>query len=144
MRERFKLDADFMFATAAGRGLNANQVAAQGLGKPAEGAGFDSPELPPLTLHSLRHSAASHWLAEGVDLVTVAGRLGDTVAVLASRYAHQVDRVRAGGRQEPGSFAAAIEAGLGLAVDSTAVGGRWHGESVGAVVAGAATCISAG
>ncbi len=67
-----------------------------------------------MALHSLRHTAISHWLAEGVDIVSVAARAGDTVQMIASTYAHQFDRVRAGERQEPGSFVAAIEAGLGL------------------------------
>ena len=37
---------------------------------------------------------------------------------VASTYAHEVDRVRAGVRQQPGSWLAAVEAGLGLADES--------------------------
>jgi integrase len=49
--------------------------------------------------HVLRHTAASAWLAAGVDLPTVASYLGDTIAVVARTYAHMTagadDRARA-------------------------------------------------
>ena len=50
-------------------------------------------------MHVLRHTAASHWLAGGLNPARVADYLGDTVAVLLSTYAHFVpgddDRGRA-------------------------------------------------
>jgi integrase len=48
--------------------------------------------------HVLRHTAASAWLAEGVDITAVAEFLGDTVATVALTYAHMmpsaIDRAR--------------------------------------------------
>lgn len=38
--------------------------------------------------HRLRHTAASAWLSEGVDLAAVAAFLGDTVQTVANYYAH--------------------------------------------------------
>lgn len=38
--------------------------------------------------HALRHTAASAWLAAGVDIATVAAFLGDTVATVSATYAH--------------------------------------------------------
>lgn len=38
--------------------------------------------------HALRHTAASVWLRERVDIVRVAAWLGDTVAMVAKTYAH--------------------------------------------------------
>lgn len=40
--------------------------------------------------YELRHSIASLWLRSGVDLVTVAGWMGHSVAVLAKDYAHVI------------------------------------------------------
>jgi hypothetical protein len=46
--------------------------------------------------------------------VTVAERLGHAdPSIAASTYAHGFKRIQAGGQNEPGSYAAAIEAGLG-------------------------------
>src|SRR5215469_2249188 len=38
--------------------------------------------------HALRHTAASRWLRERIDIVRVAAWLGDTVQMVASTYAH--------------------------------------------------------
>ena len=38
--------------------------------------------------HSMRHFCASSMLAEGVNPMAVAGRLGDTLATLQATYAH--------------------------------------------------------
>lgn len=50
-------------------------------------------------MHRGRHTAASAWLSAGVDIVTVAEWLGDTVKVVADTYAHMMpdadDRGRA-------------------------------------------------
>jgi integrase len=46
-------------------------------------------DLPAIPLHSLRHSHASLWLAEGVDLAVVADRLGHASASFTlSTYTH--------------------------------------------------------
>ncbi len=39
-------------------------------------------------MHVLRHTAASAWLAAGVDIVSVAAWLGDTVKTVWETYAH--------------------------------------------------------
>lgn len=47
--------------------------------------------LPKIRLHDLRHFAASHQIAAGIDVVTVAGRLGHRdPAVTLGIYAHAV------------------------------------------------------
>jgi integrase len=51
----------------------------------AEAAGLDISRP-----YELRHSIASLWLRSGVDQVTVAGRLGHSVAVLSREYAHVI------------------------------------------------------
>jgi integrase len=49
-----------------------------------------SPDHTPksLTLHALRHTAASAWLSAGADIVAVAAWLGDTVETVYKTYAH--------------------------------------------------------
>jgi integrase len=45
--------------------------------------------LPDIRFHDLRHTAATHMLANGVDLVTVSRRLGHTQAsTTLNTYAH--------------------------------------------------------
>ena len=39
-------------------------------------------------MHPPRHTAASAWLAAGVDIVSVAAWLGDTVKTVYETYAH--------------------------------------------------------
>ena len=56
--------------------------------------------VPPLFKgpHGLRHTHATHLLADGMDLAVVAARLGHTPATLAKRYAHVIrGRSRAAG-----------------------------------------------
>lgn len=49
--------------------------------------------LPPITLHGLRHSAASLLIASGMDVLTVARRLGHArVSHTLDIYAHAYDR----------------------------------------------------
>jgi integrase len=48
-------------------------------------------DLPTVRLHDLRHYMATRWIADGVDVVTVAGRGGWTNAnMLLKTYAHWV------------------------------------------------------
>jgi integrase len=52
-------------------------------------ADLEAAGLPVVTLHSLRHSAASHWLATGTPIQVIATLLGhSTPAVTAQLYLH--------------------------------------------------------
>lgn len=63
------------------------------------------PELPNIHLHSLRHSNASLMIAEGVDIVTVAGMLGHANATTTAKiYAHQIKRAQAAAADTVGSI----------------------------------------
>lgn len=49
------------------------------------------PELPPITLHSLRHTNATLQLAAGVPITTVSKRLGHSNTATTGRiYAHAI------------------------------------------------------
>lgn len=53
--------------------------------------GFERPELAGLRWHDLRHTFASHLLADGMDLVTVSRLLGhSSPTVTAKVYAHAI------------------------------------------------------
>lgn len=52
------------------------------------GAGRKGRRVRGWNIHRGRHTAASAWLREGVDIVRVAAWLGDTVAVVSTTYAH--------------------------------------------------------
>jgi len=76
-----KKKSEFVFASPKTKGARTdfkvawrNAVAKAGLGK--------------VRLHDLRHSTASHWIREGMDLATVRDLLGHTSWVTTSRYAH--------------------------------------------------------
>lgn len=63
------------------------------------------PELPEIHLHSLRHSNASLMIAEGVDIVTVAGMLGHANASTTQKiYAHQIKSAQAAAAQTVGNI----------------------------------------
>lgn len=49
--------------------------------------------LPELTFHKLRHLQAVLSIASGIDIVTVAARLGDTVETVSSTYLHSIKAV---------------------------------------------------
>ena len=63
------------------------------------------PELPEIHLHSLRHSNASLMIAEGIDIVTVAGMLGHANASTTQKiYAHQIKSAQAAAAQTVGNI----------------------------------------
>ena len=47
-----------------------------------------------VTWHDLRHGHVSRLFAAGVDAVTIAARIGDTIAIVLSTYAHEYDATR--------------------------------------------------
>ncbi len=63
---------------------------------------------PRPTVHDLRHTHVSGLVADGWDLVEVAGRIGDTLKVVLSVYAHEFDQVARSARRR-----AALEARYG-------------------------------
>ena len=63
--------------------------------------------MPEVTFHALRHTHASQLIDEGVDIVTIAKRLGHARPDMTLRaYAHQF-------KMDDGKAAAAINAALG-------------------------------
>lgn len=55
-------------------------------------------------MHALRHTAASAWLAAGVDIVSVAAWLGDTVQMVHQTYAHLMPDADDRGRKAMNAF----------------------------------------
>lgn len=53
-------------------------------------------DLPPIHLHSLRHTNATLYIANGVAVTTVAGQLGhSTPSTTANIYAHSIQSAQA-------------------------------------------------
>jgi integrase len=80
---------EFVFLTGA-RAAYGHSSADYALRAACKAAGL----APAPTWHDLRHSHASMLIAAGHDPVAVAARLGDTVAVVLSTYAHEYDAAR--------------------------------------------------
>jgi integrase len=55
-------------------------------------------------VHALRHTAPSAWLAAGVDIVSVAAWLGDTVKTVYETYAHLMPDADDRGRKAMNAF----------------------------------------
>jgi integrase len=65
-------DEDFVFATGTGRPMYYRNASARGLDERAKRAGLNAdPSLPKLPFHDLRHSAISHLIRSGADVVRV-------------------------------------------------------------------------
>ena len=68
-------------------------------------------ELPPdLHPHSLRHTFGSLLIAQGLDIVTVAALMGDTVSVVAQTYAHAFAEKEAAAMEKYGAAFAQLKA----------------------------------
>ena len=76
------LDSDLVFADELGGSIHPHRLAAW-FGEQRKAAG-----LPTGTLHTLRHTAATLALTEGVPVHIVAARLGDDPNTVLSTYAH--------------------------------------------------------
>lgn len=80
---------NFIFVRDAGSRLSANQYFRRAFEKACGRA-----QLTDLHLHDLRHTAASHLLAAGVDLRTLAELLGHRTMAMVMRYTHILDGER--------------------------------------------------
>lgn len=67
-------------------------------------------------VHALRHTAASAWLAAGVNVVSVAAWLGDTVQTVWQTYAHLMPDADDRGRKAMDLFFTQDSAGSALDV----------------------------
>lgn len=83
-------DADLVFRTATGEAIDPNNFG-RAVRKLCEDAGIPGTWSP----HSLRHSAASLLLAQGVPLKVISDILGhSSISVTADIYAHLVDEAK--------------------------------------------------
>lgn len=86
---RFSDDSDFVFTTGTGR-PRAYVHAATAFGAARKRAGLDGGE-DRLSLHSLRHTAASLWLRSGINVVSVSKQLGHSkVSTTMDIYAGEI------------------------------------------------------
>ena len=105
MEERIRLgdawqESTKVFTTAEGATLRPDTLSGWFRGFIAR-----HPELPNVHIHSLRHSNASLMIAEGVDIVTVAGILGHANAnTTAKIYAHQIKSAQAAAAETVGGI----------------------------------------
>lgn len=89
----FCSQTDFVFASATGGPLHYRNLVRRGLEKATELGNLDGEGRPKLRWHDLRHTAASLWIAEGLDVVFVAQQLGHSSPdVTLKVYAHAFDR----------------------------------------------------
>jgi integrase len=82
---------DFVFATGTGRPMYYRNASARGLDEGAKRAGLNAdPSLPKLSFHDLRHSAISHLIRSGADVVKVQRFAGHTKpSTTLDIYAHE-------------------------------------------------------
>jgi integrase len=100
LRSSFSGERDYVFASALGTPLGMRNVERRGLGRAADLAQLNPPELPRLRVHDLRHTFASHLIVDlRVDVAQVSRILGharpsitlDTYTHLFDRAAHAAD-----------------------------------------------------
>jgi integrase len=81
---------DYVFATLTGAPMYCRNVSERGLGKAADRAGLNPAGVPKLGMHDLRHTAISHWVAGGLDVVTVQRRAGHArPSITLDLYSHE-------------------------------------------------------
>lgn len=91
LRSGFSQDGQPIFASLDGTPLGHRNVSRRGFEPARDLAGLPAS----LTLHDLRHAAASRLIGAGLDPVTVAAVLGhEDARVTLAVYAHLYDRVR--------------------------------------------------
>ena len=84
-------DDDFVFATSTGRPMYYRNASSRGLDEGAKRAGLNAdPSLPKLSFHDLRHSAISHLIRSGADVVRVQRFAGHSKpSTTLDIYAHE-------------------------------------------------------
>lgn len=83
---------ELVFTTRTGRPLDHRSVAVAGLQRAAKKAKLDADGQRVPTMHELRHSHASAWIAAGGDLVELSARLGHRdPAITAAIYSHEFE-----------------------------------------------------
>jgi integrase len=82
--------SDYFFATASGTPLGGRNLERRGLGRAADQAGLNAPELPRLRVHDLRHTFASHLIIDlKLDVAQVSRILGHSrPSVTLDTYTH--------------------------------------------------------
>lgn len=86
VRKRLATEAKTLFVSDQGKPLTAAMLYMV-IRRLLERAGIHKPQSGP---HLLRHTAASLWLADGLDLRQVQENMGHTSIVVTSRYLHLV------------------------------------------------------
>ena len=91
----FSGERDFVFATALGTPLGYRNVERRGLSRAARKAGLDAEGRPPLRLHDLRHTFASHLIIDlKLDVAQMSKILGHArTSITLDTYTHLFDQV---------------------------------------------------
>lgn len=89
-----RVDTPLLFATKSGKAVSLNNFRGRDWRPAIAEAGLD----PALTPYSMRHTALSWWISNGLDLKTVATIGGTSIRMLDAHYSHVVpgylDRAR--------------------------------------------------
>jgi integrase len=90
----FSSERDCVFATGLGTPLGYRNVERRGLGRAARFAGLEAEGQPPLRLHDLRHTFASHLIVDlKLDVAHVSRILGHArPSITLDTYTHLFDQ----------------------------------------------------
>ena len=111
------IDNDFVFAGKRGKPLGYSNLRHRGFRTAVEKAGLDGNNL---TIHDLRHAAASLYIASGLTAVDVAAVLGHSDASVTLRvYAHLFDRSDVEAKIRAAEEAVVLPGGLGVPPSAT-------------------------
>lgn len=113
LRSPHSSDADFIFASAEGTGLDRRNAVRRGLERAVSRAQLGGADRPKLRFHDLRHTFASLLVAQGHNVVFVSRQLGHASPNISlGVYAHLFDRAEHGQRASD-----ALEAAFGTVLD---------------------------
>src|SRR5439155_8244120 len=90
----FTAEADYVFATSLGTPLGYRNLERRGLTQAANKAGLQQDGRPPLRVHDLRHTFASHLIVDlHLDVAQVSRILGHArPSITLDTYTHLFDR----------------------------------------------------